>query len=198
MGAAVALRADYGADDLRALAKTSRDARQTPRLLALAAIYDGSSRSDAARIGGVGLQIVRDWGVRFNAEGPEGLVDRKAPGKTPLLTDDQRAALAQAADDGPKPYLDGVVRWRPVALVQRVRQEFGVSVSRQSLGRDLRGLGLRKLSARPRHCGQDPDAPEAFKKTSPSGCRTSGSASRPGPSSISGGRTRRALWIGLQ
>ncbi len=190
MGAAIALRTDYGADDLRALAKASRDARQTRRLLALAAIYDGGSRSEAARIGGVGLQIVRDWVVRFNAEGPEGLVDRKAPGKTPLLTDDQRAALARTVDEGPKPYLDGVVRWRLVDLVQWVWEEFGVSVSRQTLGRELRALGFRKLSARPRHHGQDPDALEAFKKTSPSGWRRFWRASRPGPNSSSGGRTR--------
>jgi transposase len=192
MGAAVALRADYGADDLRALAKASRDARQTRRLLALAAIYDGGARSEAARIGGVGLQIVRDWVVRFNAEGPEGLVDRAAPGKAPLLTAAQRVALARAVEEGPKPYLDGVVRWRLVDLVQWLWEEFGVSVSRQTLGRELRALGFRKLSARPRHHGQDPDALEAFKKTSPSGWRRSGRASRPGPSSSSGGRTRRA------
>ncbi|PQO21765.1 IS630 family transposase, partial [Rhodobacteraceae bacterium WD3A24] len=86
MGAAIAVRADFTADELRALAKASRDARQTRRLLALATIYDGSARSEAAKLGGVGLQIVRDWVVRFNAEGPDGLIDRKAPGKTPLLT----------------------------------------------------------------------------------------------------------------
>ncbi|PQO22082.1 IS630 family transposase, partial [Rhodobacteraceae bacterium WD3A24] len=86
MGAAIAVRADFTADELRALAKASRDARQTRRLLALATIYDGSARSEATKLGGVGLQIVRDWVVRFNAEGPDGLIDRKAPGKTPLLT----------------------------------------------------------------------------------------------------------------
>ncbi len=144
---------------------TSRDARQTRRLLALASIHDGAARSDAARIGGVGLQIVRDWVVRFNAEGPDGLIDRKAPGKTPLPTAAQRAALARAVEDGPiRPYLDGVVRWRLVDLVQWVWEEFGVSVSRQTLGRDLRAMGFRKLSARPRHHGQDPEAMEAFKK----------------------------------
>jgi putative transposase len=79
MAAAIELRADYRADDLRRLAKASRDARQTRRLLALAVIYDGGSRTEAARVGGVGLQIVRDWVLRFNAEGPAGLVDRKAP-----------------------------------------------------------------------------------------------------------------------
>jgi transposase len=64
---------------LRRLAKASRDANQTRRLLSLAAIYEGSSRGDAARTGGVGLQIIRDWVLRFNSEGAAGLVDRKAP-----------------------------------------------------------------------------------------------------------------------
>jgi transposase len=98
MVAAVQLRNDYSGDDLRRLARASRDAAQTRRLLALAAIYDDGSRTMAARIGGVGLQIVRDWVLRFNARGPEGLIDRKATGKTPLLSQAQRAALAQAVD----------------------------------------------------------------------------------------------------
>ena len=190
MGTAITLRADFTADDLRTLAKASRDARQTRRLLALAAIYDGGARGDAAKIGGVGLQIVRDWVVRFNAEGPDGLVDRQAPGKTPLLTDAQRTALAKAVEAGPKPYLDGVVRWRLVDLAQWLWEEFGVSVSRQTLGRELRAMGFRKLSARPRHYGQDPEAKADFKKTSPIGWRRSGRGSQPGPSLSCGGRTR--------
>ncbi len=167
MAAAIELRRDHTADDLRRLAKASRDARQTRRLLALATIYEGSFRTDAARIGGVGLQIIRDWVLRFNCEGPAGLVDRKAPGKTPLMTDEQRAALARAVEAGPRPYIDGVVRWRLVDLAQWLWDEFGVSVSRQTLGRELRAMGFRKLSARPRHHAQDPEAIEAFKKTSP-------------------------------
>ncbi len=127
MAAAIDLRGDHTADDLRRLAKESRDAKQTRRLLAVAAIYEGSSRTDAARLGGVGLQIIRDWVVRFNSEGPAGLVDRKAPGKTPLMTDEQRAALARAVEAGPRPYLDGVVRWRLVDLTQWLWDEFGVS-----------------------------------------------------------------------
>ena len=80
MGAAVALREDFCGADLRRLAKGSKDGAQSRRLLALAEIYDGGRRTDAARIGGVGLQIIRDWVLRFNAEGPDGLIDRKAPG----------------------------------------------------------------------------------------------------------------------
>ncbi len=127
MAAAIGLRGDYTADDMRRLAKASRDAKQTRRLLALAVIYEGSSRTDAARIGGVGLQSIRDWVLRFNSDGPAGLVDRKAPGRTPLVSDEQRAALARAVEAGPRPYLDGVVRWRLVDLTQWLWDEFGVS-----------------------------------------------------------------------
>lgn len=87
---------------------------------------DGSSRTMATKIGGVGLQIVRAWVLRFNARGPDGLIDRKAPGKTSLLSAAQRAALHQAVEAGPKPYLDGVMRWRLLDLAQWLREEFGV------------------------------------------------------------------------
>ena len=86
MAAPVALRSDYDGATLRRLAKVSEDANQTRRLLALAVVCDGGRRSAAASIGGVGLQVVRDWVLRFNAEGPEGLLDRKPPGQTPKLT----------------------------------------------------------------------------------------------------------------
>ena len=80
MAAAIELRGDFSGDELRRLSRGSRDAKQVRRLLALAVIRDGGSRTEAARIAGVGLQSVRDWVLRFNAEGSEGLIDRKAPG----------------------------------------------------------------------------------------------------------------------
>ena len=85
MARAIALRSDFNGVELRRLARRSKDAGQARRLLALAAIYDGGMRSEAARLGNVTLQIVRDWVLRFNAEGPAGLLDRKAPGPTPRL-----------------------------------------------------------------------------------------------------------------
>ena len=173
MAAPIRLRDDYSGDELRRLARESRDAKQVRRLLALAAIRDGQSRTEAARIGGVGLQIVRDWVVRFNAEGPAALIDRKAPGKKPTLGPAERAALARAVEAGPKPYLDGVVRWRLIDLVQWLWDSFGVSVSETTVGRELRAMGFRKLTARPRHYAQDPEAVEAFKKTSPPAWRRS-------------------------
>jgi len=164
MAAAIELRGDLDGDDLRRLARDSRDAKQVRRLLALAVIRDGGTRTEAARVGGVGLQIVRDWVLRFNAEGPSGLIDRKAPGKAPTLTAEQQAALARVVEAGPEPWRDGVVRWRRIDLAQWLWEAFGVSVSEATVGRELRALGFRKLSARPRHYAQDPEAAEAFKK----------------------------------
>jgi|GEM_PF-1858433 len=78
MGSAIGLRDDFDGTALRQLARKSKSANQARRLLALAQIYDGGSRSEAAKIGGVTLQIVRDWVLRFNARGPDGLLDGKA------------------------------------------------------------------------------------------------------------------------
>lgn len=175
MRAGIELRDGFSAGDLRRRARQSDDANQTRRLLSIAVILGGGSRSDAARTGGVGLQVIRDWVLRFNEGGPEALRTRKAPGKTPILTDEQRQQLAAAVEAGPKPYLHGVIRWRLVDLVDWVREEFGVSVSRATLGRELRAMGFRKLSARPQHHAQDPAAIEAFKKTSPTWSKTSAS-----------------------
>lgn len=173
MARGVRLRADFSAADLRELAKRSRDADQTRRLLALAAIYDGGSRTQAAEIGGVGLQTVRDWVLRFNERGPDGLINGKAPGNSPKLNDEQRRALAALVEKGPTPCIEGLVRFRLVDLVQWVWEEFKVSVSRQTLGRELHAMGYRKLSARPRHHAQDAAAMEEFKKSSPPGWRRS-------------------------
>lgn len=118
MARAIALRSDFTGVELRRLARRSKDAAQARRLLALAAIYEGGTRSEAGRLGNVTLQIVRDWVVRFNAEGPAGLIARQAAGPTPRLTDVHRQALAAQIDRGPIPAVHGVVRWRLCDLGQ--------------------------------------------------------------------------------
>jgi transposase len=167
MSAAVPLREDFTAADLRQLARASRDAAQSRRLLALATIYDGGSRTDAARTGAVGLQTVRDWVLAFNADGPVGLIARTAPGQRPKLNAAQRLALARVIEDGPDPDRHGVVRWRLKDLAAWLYASFGVSLDESTLGRTVKQMGFRKLSARPRHREQDPAALAAFKKASP-------------------------------
>jgi transposase len=167
MAAAVRVRGDYSVGRLRALAKRSGDANQTRRLLALAAIYDGGSRTEAAKIGGVGLQTVRDWVLALNTEGPPGLINGKAPGNRSLLNDAQRRVLMELVESGPIPAAHGVVRWRLIDLAQWIFEEYRIAISKQTLSRELRALGFRKLSARPRHHAQDAEALATFKKTSP-------------------------------
>lgn len=166
MAAAVKLRDDHSTGELRDLAKNSSDADQCRRLLALAMIAEGGRRTEAAKLGGVGLQTVRDWVVRFNEHGPDGLLDRKAPGRSPMLTKAQLSALAQVVEAGPDPAIHGVVRWRRKDLVQWVFEEFSVHVHEATMGRWLRQLGFSHMSARPQHPDQDPRLIEAFKKTS--------------------------------
>ena len=164
MGSAIGLREDFDGPALRRLARSSRSANQTRRLLALAGIYDGGSRTAAGRIGGVGLQIVRDWAVRFNDRGPDGLLDGKAPGPRSRLNDDQRRALVEAVERGPIPAIHGVVRWRLIDLVRWLHEEFAVSLDETTVGRELKKLGYVKLTARPRHHAQNEYAMDAFKK----------------------------------
>lgn len=164
MAAAIEVRGDYTLADLRVFSRRCGDADQVRRLLAVALILDGGSRSEAAKIAGVTLQIVRDWVLRFNAGGPEGLVTRRAPGRSSILNDMPRAQLAEIVEAGPIPAAHGVVRWRLADLAQWIWDEFELSVTRHTLGRELRAMGYRKLSARPRHRGQKSGDIADFKK----------------------------------
>jgi len=168
MGSAIALREDFKSSHLRQLAKISKDAGQSRRLLALAVIYDGGKRVDAAKIGGVGLQVIRDWVIRFNANGPEGLIDGKAWGQPSKLNDEQRQALAKIVEDGPIPAIHDVVRWRLKDLARWIYEEFQISLDETTVWRELKALGFVKISVRPRHQGQNEFAIDDFKKTFPS------------------------------
>ena len=169
----VPLRTDFDANALRAIARTTKDGPQARRLLALAAIYEGATRTEAARIGGVTGQIVRDWVVKFNAHGPDGLINRKPPGQPSKLTDAHRAALMARVDAGPIPAVHGVVRWRLIDLIHWLWEEFRIPIAKQTLSREVRALGYRKLAARPRHHAKSEAAVSAFKKSSPPASRRS-------------------------
>ena len=167
MAVPIPLRGDFKAAQLRGLARKSRDSPQARRLLAVAAIYDGATRTEAAKIGGVGLQIIRDWVLRFNARGADGLLNGKSPGQPSKLNDVQRQAIVRMIESGPIPAVHGVVRWRLIDLAQWIFEEFRITIAKQTLSRELRALGYRKLSARPRHHAQAEGVIEDFKKTSP-------------------------------
>ena len=179
MGHAVAMRMDYTADKVRRLAKRVKDAAQARRLLAIAAVLDGASRTEAARIGGMDRQTLRDWVIRFNDQGPDGLINIPSPGLPPKLNTMHRAFLARIVEEGPIPAIHGVVRWRACDLIMRLYEEFALSVSDDTIYRALKDLGFSHVSARPRAYKQDPEAIAAFKKTSPYAWRKSARHSRP-------------------
>ncbi len=164
--AGIELRKDYSAADLRALARKSHNAKQARRLMALAGIRQGLSRTEAARIGLMDRQTLRDWVHRFNGHGPEGLMDRKSTGPKPKLSAEQLTTLREVVTAGPDPEIDGVVRWRCADLVKLIKERFDVDYHVNSIGKLLHSLGFSHVSARPRHPKQDHETIEAFKKTS--------------------------------
>ena len=167
MPSRVQLRDDYAAVGLRDLAKRRRDPRQIRRLLALAAVYDGMSRAEAAKVGGMDRQTLRDWAHRFNEDGPDGLTNRPGAGRPRQLTDDQMQALAEIVETGPDPAVDGVVRWRRIDLKRVIEERFGVVYSERAISDLLARLAFSYISGRPQHPRQDQRVLEAFKKTSP-------------------------------
>ena len=171
MGRAIELRTDYTSATLRLLAKRGKDTAQTRRLLAIAAVLDGASRAEAAKAGGMDRQTLRDWVIRFNEQGPDGLVSKLSPGAPGKLTDEHKGFLAQLVEEGPIPASHGVVRWRACDLIMQLHEKFGISVSDDTVYRALKELGFSHVSARPKAYKQDPEAMEAFKKTSPSAWR---------------------------
>src|SRR5438045_8606915 len=179
MGQAVAVRTDYTAGEVRRLATRARDAAQARRLLAIAAVLDGASRTEAAKIGGMDRQTLRDWVIRFNDQGPDGLINIPSPGVPPKLDATHRAFLARLVEDGPIPAVHSVVRWRACDLIMRLHEEFGLSVSDDTIYRALKELGFAHVSARPKAYKQNVEAMDAFKKTSPSVWRKSVRSSHP-------------------
>lgn len=192
MAAVAIIRTDHTAHELRASAKRSEDVAAARRMLALALVLDGKSRSEAATACGMDRQTLRDWVHRYNAEGLEGLHNRTAPGAKPKLSPEQEHAVAELVRNGPDLAEHGVVRWRRVDIARVIEQRYGVQLAERSVGALLRRLGFRRISVRPRCPKQDIAVQEAHKKTlpvwSPPASQRMPAASR----SSSGGRTKLA------
>ena len=175
----VVLRDDFDAAAVRRLAREATDADQARRLLAIAAVYDGMRRADAARIGGMDRQTLRDWAHRFNAEGAAGLINRAAPGNPRRLTLEQEAELDGIVAAGPAAAgLGHLARWRCADLQVLIAERWGVDYHERTIGKLLDRLDFSHITTRPQHYRQDEAALEAFKKTSRKGSRRSAASNR--------------------
>jgi transposase len=160
-------RTELSAEELRGHARRAADGDQACRLVALALVLEGVSRTAAARAGGMDRQTLRDWVIRYNELGVDGLRDRPRSGRPPRLNAAQLAELAQLVEAGPDVAVHGVVRWRCVDLQAEIKARFDVDLSERQVGRLLGQLKFTRLSVRPRHPQADEAAQQAFKKTSP-------------------------------
>ena len=159
-------RLELSACKLRSEARRARYVGQARRLLALALVLEGASRTEAARAGGMDRQTLRDWVIRYNEAGVAGLVDRPRSGRPPRLNSAQMAELDRLVEAGPDVAVHGVVRWRCVDLQAQIKARFDVELSERQVGRLLHQLNFTRLSVRPRHPQADEAGQEAFKKTS--------------------------------
>jgi transposase len=164
MGQAIPVRTDYTAGEVRRFAQRAKDAAQARRLLAIAAVLDGASREEAATIGGMDRQTLRDWVIRFNEQGADGLINIPSPGVPPKLNSRHKAFLARIVEEGPIPAIHGVVRWRACDLIMRLYEEFGLSVSDDTIYRALKKLGFSHMSARPKYYILQPEIGRASTK----------------------------------
>ena len=168
MGAPLTItRTEHTSAGLRCLASKCRDGAQVRRLLALAMVMDGHTRTEAARQNGMDRQTLRDWVHRYNQAGAGGLMSLSSPGPTPVLNAEQMAELKALAIAGPDPAVHKVVRWRCVDLRDEVARRFEVTVHESTIGKWLHQFDMTRLQPRPFHPQKDPDAEVAFKKTSP-------------------------------
>lgn len=168
MGQAIQItRDDHSAGELRKLAGESDDADVVRRLLALAMVLDGYSRTEAACNNGMDRQTLRDWVHHYNAEGLDGLKSRKSPGRPAALTNEQLQEFKTIVITGPDPAKHQVVRWRCCDLREEIARRYEVEVHDRTVGKLLRRVGLTRLQPRPSHPKKDPAAQELFKKTLP-------------------------------
>jgi len=157
---------ELSASALRVMAGKTDDGAVVRRLLAVALVLEGRSRTEAALLNGMTRQTLRDWVHRYNAEGVEGLRSRSGPGRPPFLTEAQMEELRAIVLKGPDPERHTVVRWRCADLCEEVAERWSVKVCEQTMGTWLRRLKMTRLQPRPYHPKKDPEAEVTFKKTS--------------------------------
>jgi transposase len=161
-------REELDAAGLRRAARRSSSVAGSRRMLALALVMEGKSRTEAALAAGMDRQTLRDWVHRYNEEGLAGLIDRQGDvGPKRLLSPAQEAEVAEWVRRGPDLAEHGVVRWRRADLARAIAARFGVVMAERSISTVLRRLGFRRLVPRPRHPGHDAAAQASFKATSP-------------------------------
>ena len=162
---ALKIRRDRTSAVLRKLVKGESNGRVARRILAIANALDGMSREAAAQSAGMDRQTLRDWVIRYNEQGIEGLYDRWGDGRPPTFTREEQAELMRIVLAGPDPGTSGLSAYTLEDLAGICEKRFGKRMHPWSFGRLLKRLGFSRQKPRPSHPLKDPAAQAAFKKS---------------------------------
>ena len=155
-------RFDLTAADLRELAAKTPEGAVVRRVLAIALVLEGYSREVAAQLNGMDRQTLRDWVLRYNAQGVAGLRSRCSPGRPAALNEAQMAELRSMVLVGPDLERNKVVRWRCADLRVEIASRWSVRLAERTVGKLLRRLRMTRLQPRPYHPKKDAAGQETF------------------------------------
>ncbi len=142
MPSAIAIRDGISSAELRHAARREADSRVVYRLLAIANALDDMSRERATEQAGMDRQALRDWVIRYNAEGTDGLHDRPRSGRPSFLDDGQMAVFRVMVLRGPDVERDGVSSWKAKDLCLLVERRFGIRYQENGMLKLLHSIGL--------------------------------------------------------
>jgi transposase len=163
-GTKTEIRTDlFTAGELRQAAKGNLPALTIKRMLAIANALDGMTFTDAARAAGIERQSLGDAAKRYNAEGIDGLYDRRRSGRPCRLSDAQQSELAEIILEGPDPEVDGISAYTLDDLCEIAEVRFAASYGPRGMSAMIKRLGFSRQKARPHHPKKDEAAQAAFK-----------------------------------
>ena len=161
---AVEIRKDIPGIDLRISAKKEKDGTMCRRLLGIAHLLDGGSRTEAQKIACLTVNIFRIWIRRFNEQGIEGLRSKKASGRPVKIAQPLEKLLKEKILKGPTPE-EGLVRYRIVDIQRFLKEEHGVIMGLSGIWYKLQEFDLTWKTGRQRHPKSSEEAQDVFKKT---------------------------------
>jgi transposase len=127
---------------------------------------DGKTPAEVVALFGDSLRAVQYWGKRYNAAGIEGLRDSTRLGRIPRLLPDDKEILARDLRSSPREFGYTQNLWDGKLLSHHLQQKFNIELKIRQCQNMFHQLGFRRRKPRPVIAKADPEAQDAYKKTS--------------------------------
>jgi transposase len=155
----------HSAEELQTLFQREREARLAKRIWIVWQARRGHTAPEIAQGIGMSRRAVQEWVRRYNTEGLDGLQTRSGQGRDPLLSEEERQAVAKRLEEGPQ--AGDVCSLRGLDFQKFLEDQFGKLLSLSAVYGLLHDLGYEWLVPRSKHRKSDPEAVAAFQKKSP-------------------------------